>query len=84
MNAARIGAAVAVALGLWSGVASADEEAPVVTEKGKITIRVKITGRRQHPTAAIDVARLVPRAPLPELKKPLVDRIGTAVESAPF
>lgn len=85
MSAAKIGAAVVLALGCWSGVAAADETpAPVVSKKGEITIQVKIYGRRQVPSASIDVARLVPRAPLPELKKPLVDRIGAAVESAPF
>ena len=88
MSAAKIGIAVMVALGCWSGVAAADEApapaSPPPAKKGEITIQVKIYGRRQVPSASIDVARLVPRAPLPELRKPLVDRIANAVDNAPF
>jgi hypothetical protein len=65
-------------------VAKPAEAKPAGAKKGEITIHVKITGRRQVPSAAIDVARLVPRAPLPELRKPLVHRIGAAVDKAPF
>lgn len=85
MRGVKIGAAVVTALGLWSAAAAA-EDAPAAkaAKKGEITIVVKITGRRQVPSAAIDVARLMPRAPLPELRKPLIDHLGKAVERAPF
>lgn len=84
MSASRIGAAAAVVLSLVSTAAFAEDAAPVVAKKGEITIPIKIYGRRQLPAVAIDVRALVPRAPLPELRKPLVDRIGAAVEKAPF
>jgi hypothetical protein len=33
---------------------------------------------------AVEISRAVPRAPLPDLRQPLIDRIGKAVEKAPF
>ena len=32
----------------------------------------------------VDIARVIPRAPLPDLRQLLVERIGTAVDGAPF
>lgn len=106
MSASRIGAVAALAIGLWSASAAAEDKLaakkppaatpppvaaqpgrdakPAPATKGEVTIVVKIVGRRQVPSASIDVARLVPRAPLPQLRKPLVDRIGAAVDKAPF
>jgi len=87
-------ASSALALAFWSTAAAADETAkpagpaslaaPAARGNVVTTEIVKIKGRRQVPGAAIDVARLVPRAPLPELRQLLVDRIGKAVEKDPF
>jgi len=84
MRAATIGAAVILATGL-STAAAADETPDVVKKDGVYVLKpIKIALRPPRPAAAIDVARVVPRAPLPALRQALVDRIGKAVEKAPF
>ncbi len=84
MRAPTIVALSTLSLALCStaaGTAHADEAVPA----GKtVTVEIKIKGRAPHPGAAIDVARLVQRAPLPELRHPLLDRIGAAAEKEPF
>ncbi|MFT3769881.1 MAG: hypothetical protein QM820_31000 [Minicystis sp.] len=83
MHTAKIGAAILLATALWTTTAAADETAKPA--KGTITIDpVKIALRAPRPAVAIDVARVVPRAPLPDLRQPLVDRIGKAVDKDPF
>lgn len=83
MRAATLGAAVILAAGLWTTAAAADETAG---KKGSVHTldTIKITARPPRPAVAVDVARVLPRAPLPALQKPLLDRIGAAVERAPF
>ena len=79
MRASTIVALAAFSLALCSTAARADEIA------GKtVTVELKIKGRRVAPQASFDVSRLVQRAPLPELRKPLLDRIGAAAEKDPF
>jgi hypothetical protein len=86
MRASRILALTAFSLALCS-TAWADETAkPAAKPRGNaFTLdEIKIKGRIQRPLVAIDINRLVPRAPLPDLRQPLVERIGAAVESDPF
>ncbi len=80
---ASIVALSAFSFALLSTAAFADDTAKPA---GKTTTveEVKIKGKRQRPAVAIDVARLIPRAPLPELRQPLADRISGAVEKDPF
>ncbi|APR79647.1 Hypothetical protein A7982_04994 [Minicystis rosea] len=83
MRAAKIGTAVVLAVGLWSTAAAADETAKPA--KGTITVEpTHIKARPPRPAVAVDVGRVVPRAPLPDLRQPLVERIGKAVDGAPF
>lgn len=90
MRAAKIGAAVVLAAGFLgvssvAGTAAADEAPDVVKKNGVFVFKEqKFVMRAPRPAAAIDVARVVPRAPLPELRQPLADRIAQAVEKAPF
>jgi hypothetical protein len=88
MHASRIVALSAFSLALISTAASAEETAapahPARKDRVITLAPVVIPGRLQRPMVAVDVARLVPRAPLPALRKPLVDRIGAAVENDPF
>jgi len=85
MRASTIVALTTLSLALCGAVprtAHADETAKPAQKT--VTIEVKIKGRVPHPTAAVDVSRLVQRAPLPELRQPLLDRIGAAAEKDPF
>lgn len=83
MSAAKIGVAVVLAMGSWSAAAAADDTAPVKKD-GVYYFKEIVVPGRSRPAAAIDVARVVARAPLPALRQSMVDRIGKAVEKAPF
>jgi hypothetical protein len=86
MRASRIVALLAFSLALCS-TAWADETAkPAAKPRGNVIVLevVKIKGKPQRPLVAVDINRLVPRAPLPELRQPLVERIAAAVENDPF
>jgi hypothetical protein len=86
MRASRSVVVAVLAIGSWSATALA-EGTPTCksTARGTWTCdEVVVPGRPQRPNVAVDVSRLVPRAPLPDLRKSLVDRIGQAVESDPF
>ncbi len=62
MRAAKIGTAVLLATGLWTTTALADETAKPA--KGTMTLETtKITLRAPRPAVAIDVARVIQRAP---------------------
>jgi hypothetical protein len=77
--------AVTLATGLFSAAAAADDTPDVVKKNGVWEFKeTKIALRPPRPAAVIDVTRAVPRAPLPDLRQPLIDRIGKAVEIAPF
>lgn len=77
--------AVTLATGLWTAAAAADDTPGVVKKDGVYELeRIHIKARPPRPAVAIDVARIVPRAPLPDLRQPLIDRIGKAVDKAPF
>jgi hypothetical protein len=81
LSKSKLLALTVVPVALLSSTAWAEEK----TEKGTVTLEtIKIKGRPARPNVAIDVARLVPRAPLPELRQPLIQRIGAAVERDPF
>lgn len=85
MRVATILAAI-LATGMWTTAASADDT-PDVVKKANGVYEFKeffFKVRPPRPAVAIDVARVVPRAPLPDLRQPLADRIGKAVEKAPF
>jgi hypothetical protein len=74
-----------LSLALVAAVAGAEEKKAPPARRGEITLEtIVIPGRVQRPQAVVDVNRLVPRAPLPELRKSLVDRIGNAIEKDPF
>jgi hypothetical protein len=83
MRARMIAALTTLSLAVFATAAHAEEKAaPRGTE---ITLeRTIINLRAPRPHALVDVNRLVPRAPLPELRKSLVDRIGNAIEKDPF
>jgi hypothetical protein len=84
MSAAKVGAAVVLAVGLFSVAASA-EEPKAAPQKGVITTDVvKIFLRPQRPQVGIDVARLVPRAPLPDLRQPMLDRLAKTADKSCF
>lgn len=83
MRAATIGAVI-LATGLWTTAAAAEEPDVVKKDGAYVYKEIIFKLRRPLPAAAIDVNRVVPRAPLPELRQPLVDRIGKAVDKAPF
>jgi len=85
MRASTILALAAFSLALVSTAAWADETAKPMPRGNVVTLPVvKIQGRPQHPQVVVNVARLVPRAPLPELRRPLVDGAGTAVDKDPL
>jgi hypothetical protein len=85
MRASRFIALSAFSLCLGSTAASADETAkPAPREKVIVLDPLPpIRGRAPH-LLSVDLARLIPRVPLPQLRQPLVDRIGAAVEKDPF
>ncbi len=68
--------------------AAASQPAPAAAKavaKGVYELdKIIVSSHPQRPMVAVDVARLVPRAPLPDLRQPLVDRIAAAVEKDPF
>jgi hypothetical protein len=87
MRARTIAGLTTLSLALIASAAAAEEKAPAVKQAaGRVVTLETITipGRIQRPHAVVDVNRLVPRAPLPELRKSLVDRIGNAIEKDPF
>ena len=67
-----------------SATAWAEEKAAPAPRKVIVTEEVKIKGRPARPHVSVDINKLVPRAPLPELRTPLVERIAAAVEKDPF
>jgi hypothetical protein len=73
-----------LAVGLWSAAAAAEDTTAAPKKKGAIVLpETKLLVKRPVPLQ-VDVARVIPRAPLPDLRQPLVDRIGNVVENAPF
>jgi len=84
MTAAKIGAALFLAMTCFTTAAAAQDKAPVKKDGVYYFDDILIPGRRQFPMAAIDIGRAIARAPLPALKKPLVDSIATAVDKDPF
>ena len=84
MCASRLVALSVFSLALFSTAAWADETAKAAP-KDKVTVVPGITVQGpRHVPVSVDVARLVPRAPLPDLRQPLVDRIAAAAENDPF
>ncbi len=85
MSAAKIGVAVLLAASFFGASAAADDTPDVGKLKdGVDQIRpLKIVGHPRVPLS-IDVARVVQRVPLAELRQPLADRIGKAVDKDPF
>lgn len=84
MTAAKIGAALFLAMACFTSVAAAEEKAPVKRDGVYYFDDIFIPGHPQRPMVAIDIGRMIARAPLPDLRKPLVDHIGKAVEKDPF
>jgi hypothetical protein len=79
-----IGVLAAVAIGCIGGTAMA-EETKKAPQKGVVEVEpVHIKLRPPYPLVATDVARIVPKVKLSELRQPLVDRIAKAVEKDPF
>ncbi|MFO0762303.1 MAG: hypothetical protein U0359_38040 [Byssovorax sp.] len=75
----------ALALGLATTTASAQEKKGAAAQRGVITLaEVTITGRIQKPIAAVDVSRISPKLTLAELRQPFLDRIEQAIFSDPF
>jgi hypothetical protein len=73
-------------LALSATAALADETAAPAPTRAKVytTEGIVITLRPPRPHAVAEINRLVPRAPLPELRQPLLDRISAVVEKDPF
>ncbi len=87
MRARTIAGLTTLSLALIASAASAEEKKPAAPPAAGHVITVEpvtIPGRVQRPHVMVDVNRLVPRAPLPELRKSLVDRIGNPIEKDPF
>ncbi len=85
MLAAKLVALSVFSLALVSTAAWADETAKPAPRKGVFEIDSTIVhGKPSRPQVAVDVSRLVPRAPLPDLRQPLIDRIAAAAENNPF
>jgi hypothetical protein len=85
VRASTIVALSTFSLALCATAAHAEEKAKPAARGNEITLEVvKIKARVPRPQVAIDISRLVQKAPLPELKKPLADRIAAAVEKDPF
>jgi hypothetical protein len=94
MRASSILAVSAFSLALSSAVASADptalaapgaKAARPATRGAEITLDPTICyGKRQRPMAAVEVSRIVPSAPLAELRNPVVESIAAAVDHEPF
>jgi hypothetical protein len=86
MRSSKVVALSVLSLALCSTAAWADEPAAVTkTAKGVYTMETQhISLRTPRPHVTVDINRMVPRAPLPELRQPLVERIGAAVEKDPF
>jgi hypothetical protein len=85
MSAAKVGAAVVLAVGLFSVTAVAEEPAKKPAQKGVIELdRLILNVRPPRPQVGVDVARLVPRAPLPDLRQPLLDRLAKTADKACF
>jgi len=76
MRASRIVALSAFVLASLSAVAFAEEKKP-------IEVKILITGRRP-PHTTVDIARVVQKAPLPDLRRPLIDPTGAALDRDPF
>jgi hypothetical protein len=81
MRVSRIVALSAFFVGSLASVAYADETEPK-PEKAPTVIKLIIKGRRSVPMS-VDVSRMVMKAPLPDLKKPLVDP-SVGVDRDPF
>ncbi len=60
--------------------AQAEEKA---AKPATVVLPVVIKGRRPVPST-VDVSKMVMRAPLPELRKPLIDPSGNALDRDPF
>jgi hypothetical protein len=87
MRSSTIMALSAFTLALSSSAAWADGAAPAAVKTAKGTYIMEeqhISLRAPRPHVTVDINRLVPRAPLPELRAALVERIGAAVEKDPF
>ncbi len=84
MRASTIVGLAVFAFGSVSAVAFAEETAPAAKKQRVIVVDMgPIKGHR--PVApSVDIARKVMKAPLPELRKPLVDPAGTSIDAAPF
>jgi hypothetical protein len=85
MLASRLVALSVLSLAFVSTAAWAEETAKPARKERVYTLdKIVIPGRVQRPHVMVDVNKVVQKAPLPELKKALVDPIGKAVESDPF
>ncbi len=89
MRSSTIVAMSAFSLALCSTAAWADPPATTAAKapaaKGTYTLETThISLRAPRPHVSVDINAVVQRAPLPELRQPLLERIGAAVEKDPF
>jgi hypothetical protein len=84
MLASRLVALSALSLALVSTAAWADETASEHPGHTVTLETIRIKGRPARPSVAVAVNPMVPRAPLPQLRRPLVDSTGAAIERDPF
>jgi hypothetical protein len=84
MHRTTIVALSVLSLALSSASAFADETAKPAAKKGNVIVVPGVDVKGRAPWGCmVDVARVVQRAPLPELRKPLVD-IAAAADRDPF
>lgn len=83
MRSFRLAAVVLSVVGCWSSAALAEETKKPAARPVIVTPDVDVFGKHQIPMA-VDVARVTFKLKLAELRQPLVDRIGKAVDRSPF
>lgn len=68
----------------FTATARAEEKAAKSAQPAAITIEMVVTQRVPRPQAAVDVSRVAPSRRLADLKQPLLERVETVIDKAPF
>ncbi len=83
MHASKVVALSVFSLSLLTTAAWADETA-TPAPKGNVFVMQTVMIKGHKMGLVLDVARLGQKAPLPDLRKPLLDGIATAADRDPF
>ncbi|HXX69777.1 MAG TPA: hypothetical protein VEK07_21525 [Polyangiaceae bacterium] len=92
MNRIGLGALILGGAVFWGASAGAQDQHgsgsaqhQVKQQQGVLQVgEITIVGRVQKPVAAVDVAKILPKLTLAELRQPFLDRIEQAVHQEPF